>query len=209
MLNTRNILLAAAAATLLWFGIPNFLAAVWMATGEPIYRDLGAGKQLTSAEIETLIESREQAVMLTNNPKAMTDLGAAYIAIEASPENIEKALTSLRSGIELAPLNAFAWQRLAGLAAFAPGNEAEALNAWRTARRLAEYDTFLFYDRIRVGTLVYRTMEPEDRDALLQDIERAYRENRGALRAYARTSNLLEWLKFLLRDEEKTKFLTP
>ncbi len=209
MLNIRNIILAAAALTLLWFGVPNFLAAVWMATGEPVYRDISAGKQLASTEIETLIESREQAVMLTNSAKAMTDLGAAYVALEANPENLNKALASLRSGIELAPMNAFAWQRLAGLAGFVPGNEIEALNAWRTARSLAEYDTFLFYDRIRVGTLVYRVMEPDDREALLADIERAYRQNRSALRAYARNANLLEWLKFLLRDEEKTKFLTP
>lgn len=209
MLNVRNIILATVAAILLWIGVPNFLAAIWMATSAPTYKDIGSGKPVATTEIEAAIESRKRAIALTNSARAMTDLGVAYVTLDPSPENIEKAVVSLRSGIELSPMNAFAWQRLAGLAVYLPGNEAEALTAWRTARQLAEYDTFLLHDRIRVGTLLYRVMEPADREALLQDTERAYRMNRGALRTFARQANLLEWLKFILRDEEKTKFLTP
>ena len=208
MPNFGKILLAAASLTLLWFAVPNFLAAVWMATGDPTYRDIAAGKQLTFQEIETFIESREQAIALTNSAKAATDLGAAYIALGLSPENLEKAIKSVRSGIELAPMNAFAWQRLAGLLAVATDSEAEAVSAWKTARQLAEYDTFLFYDRIRIGIQLYRAMAPQDRQILVQDIERAYAKNRNALRTYARRANLLEWMKFLLRDEEKTAFFS-
>ncbi len=207
-MNFRNIMLAATSLILLWFAVPNFIAAVWMATGDPIYQDIGAGKSLTSSEIETLIESRKQAIALTNSPKAATDLASAYVKLDPTPENLEKALVSLRSGIKLAPMNPFAWQRLAGLLVYTPDGGAEAVSAWKTARELAEYDTFLFYDRIRIGTQLYRTMEQQDRLLLLEDVERAYTENRGNLRAYARRTNLLEWMKFLLRDEEKTIYFS-
>jgi len=207
-MNFRNIVLAAASLVLLWFAVPNFLAAIWMSTGDPLYRDIGSGKKLTSTEIEMLIESREQAISLVNSPKAATDLGAAYLALDPTPENLEKAVASVRSGIKLAPMNAFAWQRLAGLLAFKPDNGVEAVSAWRTARELAEYDTFLFYDRIRIGTQLYRAMTPQDRQILVEDIERAYAERRHSLRGYARRTNILEWMKFLLRDEEKTAFLS-
>ncbi len=207
-MNFRNIVLALATLVLLWFAVPNFLAAIWMATGDPIYRDIGTQKQLTNPEIEALIESREQAITLVNSPKAATDLATAYMALDPSHENLEKALVSLRSGINLAPMNAFAWQRLAGLLVFKPDRGAEAVSAWKTARQLAEYDTFLFHDRIRIGTQLYRAMTLPDRQMLVEDVERAYAENRGRLRSYAKQANLLEWMKFLLRDEEKTTYLS-
>lgn len=207
-MNLRNIMFAAASLVLIWFAAPNFLAAIWMTTGDPILSDIGKGKTPSRAEIETLIESREQTVSIVNSPKGATDAALAYMAQEPTPENLEKAVTSLRSGLKLAPMDAFAWQRLASYLVFVPDGAEEAIAAWKTARGLSEYHTFLWHDRIRVGTQLYRAMTPQDRQLVIEDVERAYAKNRSALRAYARRADLMEWMKFLLRDEEKTAFFS-
>ena len=208
MKNYQKPFLILSAILLLVMGVPNMLAAVWMATGEPLYRDLGEGKTLSADEAALLVESREAAWALAGLPRGATDLGAAYLAGGVTPENLDRALDMMRKGIEEAPMNAFAWQRLAGLLSLKPGNREEGVRAWRAARQLAEHEPFLLHDRIRVGVGLYHGMSAEDRDALRQDAERAYAKNRGGLRAYGRNNNLLEWLKFLLRDEEKTRFLS-
>lgn len=204
----RKILLAVTSVVLLWLAVPNFLAAVSMAVGDPIMRDLTDGKRPSPSELETLIESREQAIEFADLSKASTELGIIYVMQDPTPENIEKALASLQHSLDKAPMNAITWQWFARLAIFSPGREQDAVVAWRTARMLAENDMYIFHDRIHVGVLVYREMEQQDRDNLFIDVERAYRTNRARLRDYAKRQNILEWMKFILRDEEKTKYLS-
>lgn len=209
MFSIRNILLAVSSGLLLWLAIPNFLAATWMAIGQPIVDDIEKGKQPTAVDLATLVESRAQAYSISNFSKYATGLAVAHVIQEDSPENIEKALGLLRLSTQQAPMNAFSWQWRARLANFSPNAEKdEAVTAWRTARSLAEYDKYLFYDRIHVGIVIYKKMEPQDHELLREDVERAYRENRSALHAYAKRQNIMEWMKFILRDEEKTKFFS-
>ena len=209
MLSIRNILLAASAGVLLWLAVPNFLAAAWMAVGQPIVNDIEDGKQPSAVDLETLVESRSQAYSITNFSEYATGLAVALVIQDDSPENIEKALALLRVSTQQAPMNAFSWQWRARLANFSPNaEENEAVTAWRTARMLAEFDRHIFYDRIHLGTVIYRKMEPQDHELLREDVERAYRENRGRLRAYAKKQDILEWMKYLLRDQDKTKYLS-
>lgn len=208
MRHIQTIATGITAAVLLAVGVPHLLAAIWMAMGDPIYTDLGTGKRLGTEEIDTLIKSRETARDITGAARAYTDLGAAYIASGATPESLEKSITSLKIGLEKAPINAFAWQRLATMQALIPDQREEALKAWQAARALAEFEPFLLLDRIRIGVALYREMSLDDREALLKDVRWAYKRNRGGLRAYARQADLLEWIKFLLRDEDATRFMS-
>lgn len=209
MFSLRNILLAASSGVLIWFAAPNFLAAMWMALGQPIVDDIESGQRPSDIDIQTLVESRSEANSFVNFSKYKTGLAVAYMIQDSSPETIEKSLALLRQSTQLSPVNAFSWQWRARLAHFSPSQEeGEAVTAWRTARALAKYDAYLFYDRIQLGTILYRAMETQDRELLREDVERAYRESRYKLRAYARKEDILEWMKFLLRDIEKTKYLS-
>jgi len=202
-------LLAVSSGVLIWFAAPNFLAAMWMALGQPIVDDIENGQQLSEVDIQTLVESRSQANSFVTFSKYKTGLAVAFMIQDSSPETIEKSLALLRQSTQLSPVNAFSWQWRARLAHFSPNQEEdEAVTAWRTARSLAKNDKYLFYDRIHVGTIIYRAMEPQDRELLREDVERAYRESRYQLRTYAKKQGILEWMKFLLRDQEKTKYLS-
>lgn len=208
MVNVRKIILAATSVLLIWIAAPNFLAAVWMAVGQPVLNDIEAGKTLTPEDIQTLVESREKALEFSELSNAATELGIAYLLQDQTAEGIEKALASVRRSTELAPMDGLAWMWRARLAIFSPDQEQEAATAWRTARALSEHHAHFLYDRIYIGTLVYRGMEQEDRDNLYIDVERAYKKNRGSLKYFAKQRDILEWMKFILRDEEKTKYLS-
>lgn len=200
--------MAISALLLIGFGAPRFLASIWMAVGDPILQDIAEGKDITQDDLDILIDSRESALGLVNIPPAATDLGLAYIAIEATPEKLEKAITSLKESIKKAPVSETAWRRLANLQAINPEYHDEAVMAWETARKLSEHEPQILQDRIRVGTFLYLSMTDEQRALLRIDTETAYKNNRGSLRRYGRANDLLEWFKFLLRDKEKTEFLS-
>ncbi|WP_262696224.1 hypothetical protein [Kordiimonas aquimaris] len=206
-LSFSNILMAISALLLIGFGAPRFLASIWMAAGDPILQDIAEGKTITEDDQNVLIESRETALSLVDMPRAANDLSLAYVALGATPEKLEKAIASVKASIEMAPISESAWRRLANLQAINPNDHAEAVIAWETARKLSEHEPQVLHDRIRVGTFLYRSMTEEQRALLRMDVETAYKNSRGSLRNYGRANDLLEWLKFLLRDKEKTDFL--
>lgn len=208
MVNARKILLAATSLLLIWIAAPNFLAAVWMAIGQPVLEDIGTGKVLTPEDIQILVESREKAIEFADLSNAATELGIAYILQDSTAEGVERALASVRRSTELAPMEGLSWMWRARLAMLSPGQEQDAAASWRTARSLSEHHAYFLHERIFIGTIVYRYMEQEDRDNLYIDTERAYQKNRGSLKAYAKQRGILEWIKFILRDEEKTKYLS-
>lgn len=195
------------AFALLMLGLPRLYAATMMAIGDPIYRDHIAGKPVSQEAAQTLVETREMAFAASHMARAATDLGTAYVIGDASPVALETATKSLHSGLQLAPISPFAWQRLANLELYSEHFD-EALEAWRTARALATHEPFLLYSRIRIGTGLYAKMSPEDRELLRFDINTAYTKNRGQLKRFAQEAKLLEWVKFLLRDPEKTEYLS-
>jgi hypothetical protein len=206
MILTQRLIFGLLALSLLALGLPRLYAATMMAIGEPIYRDYTSGKSISKDQAKTLIETREAALAAANWPRAATDLGAAYVINNTSPEALATAISSVRHGLQLAPMSPFAWQRLSDLELYVQ-NYPEALKAWRTARALSEFEPFLYYARIRTGIRLYAKMSPQDREVLRSDVNLAYTINRGQLKRYAKQKNLLEWMKFLLRDPEKTKYL--
>lgn len=203
-----RLILLAAGLFLIIVGAPRFLAAVWTTVGDPVYSDINAGKRVSSEDLELLIESREAVLTFVDSPRAYTDLGIAFMMQDTSPDSIARAIEVTEKGLALAPIAAFSWERLAGLYLMAGDREQDALNAWLTSRALARHDPRLFHDRIRVGIGLYRFMNDEQRAMVREAAEEAYAENRHALKVYGRSARILEWLKLLLRDPEKTKYLS-
>lgn len=202
-------LLLAIAAILILVGVPNLIAATWMAIGQPVYDDLESGKPVSQEDFNLLIESREAAIALTDDAEAYADLAVAHYVRGELPGKFEKAIEASRLSLERKPIDAFTWQNLALISLYVPDGREEALTAWRASYALGKYSPDLYHVRFLIGTVLYRDLTPEDRELLMGDVNGAYARDRGAFRHYARDNNLLEWAKFLLRDPEKTKFLTP
>lgn len=205
---TSKLLAITMAAILLLFGIPNFLAAVWMAVGGETINGMIEGAATTPQQIEEAIETRHAALSLAPRAKASADLAYLYQTKGPTVENYQLAIAALEESLRQEPVSAYRWLALSSLFASFPDKQEQAITAWRTSRALSVYDHLLWHQRIAVGVRLYEYFSEEDQAALTEDMELAYRYNRFQFRQFAKQRNLLEWTKFLLKDPEKTAFLS-
>lgn len=203
----QQIVILLLSVTILWVGVPRFLAALWMAIGAPIYGDISKGKPVSKEDIEFLIETRQNAIKFYDDPRAYTDLALAMVALNPGQESIKEAVVWLEKGLELKPVAPFAWLRLADYYSRIDRAAPEGVQAWVTSRNLARYERFIMLHRVRVGAQLYGSLNEEQRAMLLEDANFAYELNRYAMREYGQQNNMLHWFVFLLRDPQKSKFL--
>lgn len=185
--------------------------------GTPIYERLNLGEQVSDEELDVLQQSREQAVSFVDHPKAYNQLGFVFLvrAQRASSETERaayglQAKEQLEASLKLAPVNTFAWARLAtACLLLGPGYSEKAVEAWRTSVALARFEPFLFLSRNHIGISLYKDLSDEDRAILKEQVNLTYNWNRGRLRAYARQNQLIPWTAFLLYEHpEKAKWIS-
>ena len=87
--------------------------------GTPTYERISVGEQVSDKDLETLENSRLQALKFVDLSSTFTDLGTTYLirAQRASSDDdrqsyVEMAIEVTTKGLNLAPLNTFAWLRL-------------------------------------------------------------------------------------------------
>lgn len=193
---------------LLYIGVPRFLAELMLVPGTPIYEQLNLGEKVSDEDLDILQESREQAISFVDHPKAYNQLGFVFIlrAQRADSETerdmyAQQAITALKTSLQLAPVNTFAWARLASAYMLAgPENNEKAVEAWRTSVALARFEPFSFLSRNHMGIFLFDSMTEEDHAKLREQINLTYDWNRTQLRDYARQNSLVEWVAFLLYE---------
>ncbi len=191
---------------LLYIGVPRFLAELMLVPGTPIYERTNLGEQITDEELDVLQESREQAVAFVDHPKAYHQLGVVFLLraqrAESASERIEhanQAIEALNTSLQLAPVNTFAWARLAtAYMQVGPEQNEKAVEAWRKSVALARFEPFLFLTRNHIGISLYSDLTEEDREKLKEQINLTYDWNRDRLRNYARQNGLVDWITFCL-----------
>jgi len=191
--------------TLLVIGVPRFLAELMLVPGTPIYERVSKGEQVSDEDLKVLEDSRLQALEFVELPKAYTDLGTSYLVraqrTDSAKERLEYARRSIEvttKGLNLAPLNTFAWLRLAS-ANILLGDQysKKAVEGWRTSVATARFEPFLLVQRLHIGIMLYNAMEPADIEVLKEQFQLTYRWNKHHLRAYSRQMKLNEWMVFL------------
>lgn len=202
---------------LLYIGVPRFLAELMLVPGTPIYERINLGEQISDDDLNVLQESREQAVSFVDHPKAYHQLGVVFIlrAHRASTEaqrivEAKLAIKHIKTSLELAPVNTFAWARLAtAYMLVGPEHNEKAVEAWRTSVALARFEPFLFPTRNHIGISLYGDLSDEDRATLREQINLTYNWNRGQLRSYAQEHGLVAWVAFLLFEHpEKAAWIS-
>ncbi len=200
-----RFLLLASSLVLLATGVPRFLHEVSLVPGSPLYLRMIDGAPLSEQDLATLEQSRLDALNFVNIPQAHMDIGASYLtrAQKASdPADQQKyaqmAIDELTAGLKEAPLNTFAWARLAA-ANILLGEEyhQDALVAWRTSIATSSYDTFLLAYRFHIGTFLYLDMTREDIQLLKAQLAMAHREEGGKIYTYGKQHKLLGWMILL------------
>lgn len=202
---------------LLYIGVPRFLAELMLVPGTPIYERLNLGEQVTDEELDVLQDSREQAVSFVDHPKAYNQLGYVFLVrtqrASSGHERIafaNQAIEALNTSISLAPVNTFAWARLAtAYMLVGPEHNPKAVEAWRTSVALARFEPFLFLTRNHIGISLYQELDEEGRAILKEQVNLTYDWNRGQLRTYARQNELVPWIAFLLHEHpEKAEWVS-
>ena len=198
---------------LLVVGVPRFLAELMLVPGTQIYERILLGKQLNDEDLTVLEHSRLQALEFVKLPRAYTDLGTSYLAraqrAGSAVERLkyaERAVELTTKGLELAPLNTFAWSRLS-LAHILLGSAhyEDALVTWRVSVSTARYEPFLLIQRLHIGIILYQLMTLEDRELLNDQFQLAYNWNRKKMRTYARENQLMPWMAYFVREDAEAK----
>jgi len=194
---------------LLVIGVPRFLAELMLVPGTPIYERISLGEHVSDKDLDVLENSRLQAIEFVDLPRAYTDLGTAYlIRAQRAPDEesrrryAEMAIQTISIGLNMAPLNTFAWSRVSSAhILLGPENYPQAVTAWRVSVQTAPFEPFLLIQRIHIATILYRSMDAADIALLKDQIGMTYNWNRAKLRAYAAKNGLIDWMVFLAPDD--------
>jgi len=202
-----------ASIVLLAIGVPRFLAELMLVPGTSIYERISIGEAVGDEELAVLEQSRLQALEFVDMPRAYTDLGTSYLVraqratLEAERRKFaERSIEVTTRGLNLAPLNTFAWARVsAAHVLLGADHYGDAIEAWRTSIATAKFEPILLIQRVHVGIVLYQSMTLENRKILSEQFQLTYNWNRNKLRAYARANQLTEWMMFLAGDDELAK----
>jgi len=190
---------------LLIIGTPRFLHEVALVPGTPLYWRISKGEVLSEEELTTLERSRLDALQFVNMPQTHKELGATYLsrAQKASDradqqKYAQMAIDELTTGLKEAPLDTYAWVRLAAANTLL-GKEyhQDAVIAWRTSIATSSFDPFLLAYRFHIGTMLYLAMTQEDIQLLKEQLAMAHRLKGGKIYTYGKQHNLLGWMILL------------
>jgi len=194
---TLPLLLLALGAALVHLALPRLAAAVVALPGDPVAEALQAEARPGAADLATLREGRLQAADFIKSGRLATDLALADLALLAEPgapaeqaRLLAEAVIELRRGLALAPMDGFAWARLAYVLAPDGGPSPAAVAAWRMSILTAPAEPRLAYWRMALGLALRPALAPADRDRLDQQIRWAWKYSPRQLVELARRPDL-------------------
>jgi hypothetical protein len=202
---------------LLIVAIPRFLHELMLLPGTPIYNNLNSGQPISNDELAVIEQSRLNALDFATLPRAYTDLGAVYLiksqraqTDEARRKFAHMAIANSMKGLDIAPLNSYAWLRIAS-AHISLGTDhfPEALKAWRASIATARYDPRLILNRLHIGIIIaanYSGFTQEDKELAKDQLGLAFRWDKKQTIQYARYHKLNDWFVFLSPTSEKARY---
>ncbi|SDD25825.1 hypothetical protein [Kordiimonas lacus] len=203
----------ASSIILLVVGVPRFLHEHMLVPGTPILYRVNAGEKVSDEDLETLEQSRLDALAFTELPDAYYDLGSSYLRraqTATNPETVQKysemAIEASMAGLKMAPLNTFAWFRVATAnVMLGPEKYQESLKAWRTSIATARFEPFILMQRVHLGIILYQDMADEDVLILKDQLTLAYQWNKVELRQYVHRNHLIIWIDILFKSDSEMK----
>lgn len=199
--------------TLLVIGVPRFLAELMLVPGNPIYEEIFNGTQVSDEDLTVLEESRLSAIGFVEMPKAYVELGASYLIraqrAQSPEEKIDYAKKSIEvttTGLQMAPLNTFAWARIASAnILLGPDYHDEAVVGWRNSVATARFEPFLLLQRLHIGIFLFNSLTEEDKQTLRDQAAVTFRWDRRRLRNFSKEKKMVEWVVFLMQDNPEAQ----
>lgn len=204
-----KFLMLASSLVLIGVGVPQLIAAISMAAGDPIWQDYREGKNVSEEAFLELEQSRLNAIKYSADNEAREQLAYLYVRDGFSEDGVRRAIDILEEAVAKDPLDSSDWALLTKLYLETPDRRPDAIAAWKASRKLAPNKANLLNDRAANAIYLFRFLDDEDRLLAKTDLEVAYRKNRTSFRRHMARTNLLEWAKLILNDPKKRLFLAP
>jgi hypothetical protein len=184
----RSSAVLIAGVSLLYLGVPRFIAAVVTLPSGPILNKIQTNRTVDAKALDIFIKSQKRGLQWNESARRWTDLGLAQIILanDAGNENsrialLDKAEESLVRGLSLGPSNAFAWTRLAYIDMARNGLSATVTRKLRLAVAKAPYDRRLVFARLRLCFLNWTQFDEADRPMVLEQTRFAWNIDHGRL----------------------------
>lgn len=163
---------------ILTLSVPRTIAAFIGLPADPIQGRLHRGEEVTSEQLNKLIENRTAMLRWIENRSVYTDIGVAQrlLAKEVGYETTEGeaflrlAEENIVNGLQLGPADAITWNLLGFIRSIRHGPSEGAAKALRTSILLGRYDRRLWKDRLRYCFYNWRHFDEEGRDIVLAQV---------------------------------------
>lgn len=190
------ILAVVGAVVLLYLGVPRTIAAFVMLPGNEPLRDYGDGKAIDRDQLETIIESRQEALAWVDDGHTWSELALGQLLLAARPEKggpldselVDRAIDSLRSGLTQAPTDTYAWTRLAYAELLARGASQTVSSALVMSMRTGRYQPQLTLFRLKLCLAVWPHFAVKDYLLVLDQVRLAWRRWRKDVVEIARAT---------------------
>lgn len=202
-----SILFLASALLLIGVGVPQLIASIWMAAGDPIWQDYRDGKNPSEDAFSELEQTRLNALQYSDDNEAREQLAYLYVRQGFTDEATQRAMEMLEAAVAKDPLDSSDWALLTKLYLRDSERLPDAIAAWKASRRLAPNKRNLLNDRAANAIYLFAALSVEDREMAKSDLEVAYRRDPRGFRDFMARNKLLEWAKLILNDPAKTAFL--
>jgi hypothetical protein len=117
-------------ALTLWLALPRVMASAWLATRDPVVRQVDAGESVSEAELLGLIASRDLALSWVGDRETYDEQATALaeLALREEPQSsaerimLERAAGALRAGLARGPAAPRNWMQLGYLLVLLEGD---------------------------------------------------------------------------------------
>jgi hypothetical protein len=173
---------------LLALAVPRLAAALVELPGDRVLQTLRAGVPVTDAALEAAADTRALSLRLIETADTRRELGALLhtraVRDPDAPDARAPAGRALADGLARAPLDPFAWTRLATLATLDDRPE-DALRALRASWAAAPYEPALTALRLRLALAHWPLAGDTERRILATEARHLWRADPEALAALA------------------------
>lgn len=193
---------AGVALVLLYLSVPRLAATLWEIRFDDVAAAAERGVDVPPAQLQDAAEGLQQALRWTPSRAVYLKLAMLQQALAKVPGAsvaeqhlaLESALSSIRAGLAMAPVDPSAWSRL-GLVLMRLGRPREALDAIRFSTVIAAQAPAERWWRLELWLLSLRYLEQGDVARLRRQLDLAFAADAGRLARLAKHYHLMPWVR--------------
>ena len=163
---------------LVWFAVPQLAAGFAGLPARPVLEELRKGAYLEDRYLEIAADSQTASLDWIAQGRGWAALGLLHfiearnagLATDDGRARLEESITADRRAVSLSPGQAYAWTRLAHAELLRHGPNPRVAPLLERAIAQAPYDPALVFDRLELGFLAWRQIDPARREMLAEQV---------------------------------------